>query len=177
MPRTARSAPALQSPTEMPPRPARALTPSAVPGDTHAHVRTPPPHLLQHAALRGHKAHLLMTQMLARSMANQMGSAAVLPMQFDVDTWNDIVAMQTAVVNRLTQQQRDWAQGLTEIVQDYAQLRLANTLSKFVEQEYNLGAQIGALMTSQLSQFVNLMENIQVDYGYWIAQKRTASQQ
>lgn len=130
------------------------------------------PATLHHAAMHGQKAQLLLQQMLARGMANQVATATVLPMQFDADTWNELVSMQRAVADRLSQQQRDWAQGLTEIVQDYSRLRLANTLSKFIEQEYNLGAQLGALMTSQVSQFVDLLENVQVDYGYWIAQKQ-----
>lgn len=168
---SATKSPALQAPTELPPQSVRPLTPATL-ANAPVHAAVPTPHVLQQAALHGHKAHFLMNQMLARSMNNQLTTATVLPLQFDADTWNDLLAMQTAVVNRLQQQQRDWAQGVTEIMQDYSQIRLANTLSKFVEQEYNLGAQIGALMTSQLSQFVNLMENIQVDYGYWIAQKR-----
>ena len=166
--------------TELPPvavrdtTPASANTPGTEPAASAPATATPPV-ALQHAAMHGQKAQLLLQQMLTRGMANQMATATVLPLQFDADTWNELVSMQLAVADRLSQQQRDWAQGVTEIVRDYSRLRLANTLSKFIEQEYNLGAQLGALMTSQVSQFVNLLENVQVDYGYWIAQKQPRS--
>ena len=60
----------------------------------------------------------------------------------------------------------------TELAEDYSQLRQSNTLSKYVEREYNLVAQWGALLSDQAAQMAGLMENIQVDYGYWLAQQQ-----
>ena len=44
-------------------------------------------------------------------------------------------------------------------------------MSKFMEKQCNLMSQSALLMTNQATNFVALMENIDVDYGYWASQK------
>jgi hypothetical protein len=57
--------------------------------------------------------------------------------------------------------------------------RGANTMSKLVERESNIGVQFGQLLGAQLTDLVGLQENIEVDYSYWIngklAEKRRTS--
>jgi len=127
----------------------------------------PPPSPLA----RMQKAVLMGTQLAARGIANEAATAAVLPWRMDTDTWRELAAMQQAVWGRLQQQNQAWVRGCTALVQEQQQLKQANTLSKFVEQEYNLLAQTGALVASQCAAFVGLMENVQVDYAYWVSQK------
>ncbi len=102
--------------------------------------------------------------------------ACMLPVRTDAQTWEELLSMQAAVWQRLQQQQADWVAGCQALVHDYAQLKQANTLSKFVEQEYNAMAQLGALISAQAASLGGLMENLQVDLGYWVTQKQGSAQ-
>jgi hypothetical protein len=75
------------------------------------------------------------------------------------------------VAARLQLLQQGWLHGWNEWMQDYAQLKRANTLSEYAEQQFNLMAQFGALFKKQASDLLNLQENVEVGYGYWVAQK------
>lgn len=134
----------------------------------HAPIHAPVAH--------AQKLHHLLSQVALRSFHNHLSMACMLPMRTDVQTWEELLSMQAAVWKRLQQQQTDWVTGCHELVQDYAQLKQANTLSKFVEQEYNAIAQLGALISAQVASLGGLMENLQVDLGYWVAQKQTETQ-
>ena len=141
---------------------------------------TPPPSVTAPVVptaplMRAQKMNLMVGQLLARSVSNQVSSAAVLPVSFDADTWGELSQIQQAVIRRIQQQQKDWVQGCENIAQEYSQLKLANTMSKFVEQEYNIVAQFGTLLSNQAASWFGLMENIQVDYAYWISQKQAVA--
>lgn len=110
-------------------------------------------------------------QWAARNASNSAVSAGVLPLAMDSQTWQELLAMQAAVVQRLQQQQKSWVTGLNGLVQEYAQIKQANTMSKFAEQQFNLMAQFGQLVSLQTTALMGLQENIEVDYGYWAAQK------
>jgi hypothetical protein len=114
---------------------------------------------------------MLLGQVAARSMGTQVALACTLPWHMDAKTWQELQAMQAAVWQRLEQQQAEWVKGCKLLMQDYAQLKQANTLSKVVDQEYDFVSQFGALMSSQASALAGLVENIQVDLGYWVSQK------
>ena len=120
---------------------------------------------------RASKLQLLISQVAMRGMAQGATAAAVLPLRFDPGTWHEVMALQQAVVQRCWQQQKGWLEGLAALAQEHSRLKEANTLSKYVEQEYNLVAQFGALVADQMSQWAGLLENTQVDYGYWMAQR------
>ena len=122
--------------------------------------------------IRAQKMNMMVGQLMARSLQNQTASAAVLPTQMDADTLREVSMIQQAIFRRVQQQQKEWMAGCQDIMQEYSQLKLANTMSKFVEQEYNIVAQFGALVSSQTASWVGLLENIQVDYAYWISQKQ-----
>jgi len=155
----------------------QAASPSGPPPDSHAESQ-PWPSLLPAAALspapalRVQKLHLMLAQFVARGMGYGAATAAVLPTSLDPAVWAELQAMQASVVQRLQKQHRDWVDGLTELAEDYSEFRQSNTLSKYVEREYNLVAQWGALLSDQAAQTAGLMENIQVDYGYWLAQQQ-----
>ncbi len=129
-----------------------------------------PPRLAQTRVARAQKLNLLLAQLAMRGLGNGATSAAVLPLHMDAQAWQQLAAMQLAVLQRLQQQHKGWLEGMAALAREYEQVRQANTLSKFVEQEYNLVAQFGALLADQASQFAGLLENTQVDYGYWVAQ-------
>lgn len=122
-------------------------------------------------AVRAQKLHLMLTQLAARGMGQAALMATVLPLRPDPEAWQELQAIQQAVMKRLQQQQQGWLDGLAALAQGYSQTRQANTLSKYVEQEYNLVAQFGALVADQAAQWMGLLENIQVDCGYWAQQQ------
>jgi hypothetical protein len=79
--------------------------------------------------------------------------------------------MQDAVVKRLQLQQQSWAQGCNALLQEYIQLNNASTLPKMVERQFNLTVQWGFLVSNQITNLMELEENIEVDYAYWASQK------
>jgi len=122
--------------------------------------------------LRAQKLHLMLAQFAARGIGHGAATAAVLPLRLDAESWKELQAMQQSVLQRWQQQQQGWLDGFAALAQEYGQSRQANTLSKYVEQEYNLVAQFGALVADQAAKMAGLLENIQVDYGYWMAQQQ-----
>lgn len=79
--------------------------------------------------------------------------------------------MQRAILARLQAQQAELGAGLAAVGQTASGVRKADTLSKLMEQEYNVAAQLGALLNGQLTAMVGLMESMQIGYGYLIASK------
>lgn len=124
--------------------------------------------------LRVQKLHLMLAQFAARGIGQGAAMATVMPLLFDANDWRELQAMNQSVVQRFRQQQQGWLDGFAALAQEYSQSRQANTLSKYVEQEYDLVAQFGALVADQTAQLAGLLENIQVDYGYWMAQQQEA---
>jgi hypothetical protein len=121
--------------------------------------------------LRSQKMHSLIGQWAKRGMEHGASTRSLL--QLDAEGWEELFAFQSAVLERFAEQQKDWLEGCAAVVQEYGELKRANTMAKFVEQEYNVVVQMGALFATQAANFVGLMESIQVDYGYWIHQKQT----
>ena len=114
---------------------------------------------------------LLLAQSFARSAANGAATAALLPLALRPAAGPELLELQFAVLQRLQQLQQDWWQGWTAWLDEFGQLRRANTLSEHLEQNYNLCEQFAALLKSQASDLTDLQENLEVDYGYWVAQQ------
>ncbi len=144
------------------------MAPSATSqGPVHAHVMGTPMSRVNHM-------QNLCAQLMTRSLGNQLGASHVLG-GGDAEVWKELGDIQTAVMHRFQQQQDAWQQGLSGVWQEYLQLRKVNTLSKLVEQEYNVGMQLSALCINQAVNLTALFENIQIDMGYWLAQKQGAA--
>jgi len=125
--------------------------------------------------MRAQKVQHLMQQVFTRGMSNQCSTACMLPLHADAKTWHEWLSIQQAIAKRVQAQQQSLIDGLAGVAENYGELKLANTLSKFVEQEMNIVADINALVADQMAGWANLIENIQVDYGYWLSQKQHAS--
>jgi hypothetical protein len=123
------------------------------------------------ALQQGHSFLALLAESMARATQNAGASAAVLPLLVRPHTGAELLELQSAVLERLQQLQQAWWQGWTGWLDEFGQLRRADTLSEHLEQQYNLGAQFGALLQSQASDLVDLQDTVQVDYGYWVARK------
>ena len=136
----------------------------------------PPEHALIAAGAMAPVAHAMTTQRLAQKQAARALSNGALTLGLAMRLWDPVVwsewmQLQAAVVKRLQMQAQDWKQGCAILAEDYAQIRQANTMSKLMEKQCNLMSQSALLMTNQATNFVALLENIDVDYGYWASQK------
>ncbi len=83
----------------------------------------------------------------------------------------EAIEMQRAILARLQQQWQGWQDGLAVVGKTAAGIRRADTMSKLFEQEYDVFAQLGALISKQASQWLGLVEGAQVGYGYLLADK------
>jgi len=88
-------------------------------------------------------------------------------------TFNALIAFQSALMQRLADQHKEWVDGLHDVMHGTGQMRSANTVSKLMEQEYNFSAQLGSLMMNQLTSVAELLENAQVDLGYLLSQSNS----
>jgi hypothetical protein len=131
----------------------------------------PPPEVLRKAphvaANRAANLGALVGQSAARAATSAGASATAFMVSPGAQTWNEWLALQSAVAQRYARLQNAWWQGWCAWAQDCTHLRRADTLSEFTEQQYNLVAQLGALARDQATDLLSLQENIQVDYGYW----------
>lgn len=113
-----------------------------------------------------------LTQKYAASMINNGAlSLALTARLWDPAVWSESMHLTSAIGQRLHQQGLNLRKGCTILLEDYGQLRQANTMSKLVEKQCNLTLQLGQLLSSQATDFLGLLENIDVDYGYWASRK------
>lgn len=116
-----------------------------------------------------------LTHRYAASMANNGAlTLALATRMWDPTIWSESLQMEAAIAKRLEGQGLDFRKGCRVLLEDYGQIKQANTMSKLMEKQCNLMTQFAQLMTSQTTNFVSLLENIDVDYGYWASQKQGA---
>ena len=113
----------------------------------------------------------LMQKQAARMVHNSLLTAGLTARLGDPQVWGEWILLQSAVGQRLRTQQQILGKGCAVLAEDYSELRHANTMSKLMEKQFNLASQLGALISSQATNLVELLENVQVDYGYWASQK------
>lgn len=117
------------------------------------------------------KIQSLMSGWIARAASNRIDTAQLLALGTDLSTWGELLHLQEAFAKRLIQQNQAWLQGWAELFHQREQLTSANTVSKLVEQEFNLVGQLGQLVGDQVTNFMALLENAQVSYSYWTHEK------
>jgi hypothetical protein len=125
-----------------------------------------------------HLAQALTTQRLTQKYATSMANNSALSLTlatrlWDPTVWSEAMQLEAAILRRLHTQGLNWRKGCTILLEDYEQLRQANTMSKLMEKQGNLISQFSQLLTSQTTDFIALLENIDVDYGYWASQKQS----
>lgn len=117
------------------------------------------------------KAHSMLSRSIGRTLSNGMFTAGLATHFMEPQLWSDVTQMQNAILQRLKQQGDSWLKGCAILMQDYVQIKQANTMSKLVEKQYNLVTQWNQLIGDQTTNLMGLQENIEVDYGYWASQK------
>lgn len=145
--------------------PTLSLTP--VPGAVEQFPAPTRPSSTHHAQ----KAATLMSNWAMRSAGNGIATAQLLAFRMDAQTWSELWHMQVAVWRRQQQLQHNWSRGWAARINECTQVRGANTMSKVVEQEFDLVAQLGELLSDQATDLVTLLENIEVDYAWWVNEK------
>lgn len=127
-------------------------------------------------AVIGHvlKAHAVLSRSIGRTLSNGMFTAGLATHLMEPQVWGELMQLQSAVMQRLKQQNESWLKGCAILMQDYVQIRHANTMTKLVEKQYNLVTQWNQLIGDQTTNLIGLEENIEVDYGYWASQKLNA---
>lgn len=124
----------------------------------------PHPLLVEHAL----KRYTILNRWMSRAVNNSIASAKLAPLATHPQVWETIFRLQQAVLEQVQEQQLDWLHGWEAWLAELAQIKRVNTLSKLVEQEFNLAAQLVVFFQERATDLVKLQENVQVNYGYWI---------
>lgn len=114
---------------------------------------------------------VLANELASTCAGNVVGTVQLLAEAPDSDTIGEIYAMQAAFVRQLWTIEQEWRAGWLQICQGAVSLRKANTLSKVVEQDYNLVGQAGDLMVNAVTSTASLIESATVGYSYWLSNK------
>lgn len=124
----------------------------------------PHPLVIEHAL----KRYSLLSRQLTHAASNGLATAALLPFATRPQTWHELFQLQQAVLQQWQQLQQGWLRGWGAWLQEFARLKRVNTMSKLVEQEFNLAGQFLLLLQGQATDWANLQENVEVNYGYWL---------
>jgi len=128
--------------------------------------RAPPP------VARAESLWLLLQHLASSQSAQAAETVAALPaFAFDVSAVREAWAMGEAVLNQWWSLHAQWMEGLAELGQEMGEIRQANTVSKYVDQEMNLVQQGLALLSSQATAAARLAENVQVN-AVWLVHQR-----
>jgi hypothetical protein len=122
---------------------------------------------LHHALM----ATALQTVWGARAMSSASATAQVFALGIDMESWQDLLQMQQAALQRLFTLQSRWINVWKNWVLYSEQIRGANTMLKFTEREGNIVAQLNQILSDEAADVVGLLENLHVDYSYWIGEK------
>jgi len=117
------------------------------------------------------KVQNLLSNWAAGAADKSIATSQLLAFGLNTETWGELLQLQQAVQQRLQQQQQNWWRGWAAWAQQCTQIKNANTMSKLVEQEFNLVGQLVQLLSNQATNLATLQENIEVDYGYWVHEK------
>ncbi len=124
-----------------------------------------------HRALRIQELGWQLTHSL---LSNQIAATQLLFSRPSPQLWEEMSAMQMAVLQRMHEQQEEWLKGIGGVLTEYSEMKQANTLSRLLEQECNMASQLGSLATSQMTAWIGMLENIQIGYSWWLNQKQQA---
>jgi hypothetical protein len=117
------------------------------------------------------KIQSLLSAWIARAATSRIDTAQLFAFGIELSTWGEMLHLQEAFATRLIQQQHAWSKGWVDWFQQREQLTSANTMSKLVEQKFNLAGQLGELVRDQVTNFMALLENAQISYSYWVHEK------
>lgn len=116
----------------------------------------------------------VMGSMLNRQMAlTRSMLAATLSPAPDFSWFIQAAQMQQAVFDKFSALQIQAFKELADIANGAASVGQANTLSKLMDQEFDLQSRLHDVFSSQMTALAGLMESVQIGYGYLLAQHLT----
>jgi hypothetical protein len=133
-------------------------------------VRQPKPKTHMPAIDHALKAYALQRDRAMR-LAYAAGAVRMFAFGLDHESWDELWKMQSAAQKRMGQLQVGWMRSWFAWLRYSDQIEGANTLSKLAEREYNIAAQATQLTGEQSASLMALLENVEVDFLYWVAQK------
>jgi hypothetical protein len=117
-------------------------------------------------------AHLLAwSKAHSRTWNNMQAAWRLTPVGVAPATWASFAALQQASAQKLMEEQRDWLNEWRDWWSTAQQLPRANTLSKVMEQEFNLTLRLVQMFGNRAINWANLQENLEVNYGQWAKQQ------
>ena len=115
----------------------------------------------------------LLQHVMRSQSAQAIETAAALPgFAFNFTAMREAWAMGEAALDQWRLLNHQWLEGLDELRAEMGEIRQANTVSKYVDQEMNLVQQGLALLTNQATAGARLAENIQVN-AIWLLRQQT----
>lgn len=126
-------------------------------------------------AARAYSLQSLVGHLLVNQSTQAVQATAALPsLALDGSAAGESMAMAEAVTRQWMSLHAQWLEGLAELGQEMGEFRHTNTMSKYVDQEVNLVQQALALVSTQATATVRLLENIQVNLAWWLSQRQPA---
>ncbi|MCB1894647.1 MAG: hypothetical protein H6945_16950 [Zoogloeaceae bacterium] len=123
---------------------------------------------MQHASA----FHELLGRAAQRQFQIQQATlTAMLSPRPDFSLIAETIQMQQAALARIATVQTESIRKIAELTAGATGIRKANTLSKLVDQEYDLVSGFGAILAEQTTAMVELLESLQIGYGYLVAQR------
>lgn len=133
------------------------------------------PHWSARPALRaGEITALLMHQALVQGQTAARVGRAWPALAADPATAGEAWAFGWAACEQWRRWLEQGTSGMADWVDELGQYRRADTISKALDQEFNLLQQLAALAASQATAALQLMENVQVSAAWWLVRRSDA---
>jgi hypothetical protein len=107
----------------------------------------------------------------ARAWHNMHAAWRLAPLGAAPATWASLAALQQASTQKLLDEQRACLEEWRDWWNTAQQLPRANTLSKVMEQEFNLALRWVQMAGNRAVNWASLQENLEVNYGHWVQQQ------
>jgi len=117
------------------------------------------------------RAHQLLGGWVSRSVISYVDSGRLWSSGMGFTHAGELYELNHAAVRRFRELQDEMLGECAAWGRQRAQIGGANTMSKLIEQEANLAGLIGQIFTDYLTNLVELQENIEVGYAYWLSNK------
>ncbi|MFN9708275.1 MAG: hypothetical protein ACK53K_07185 [Burkholderiales bacterium] len=111
----------------------------------------------------------------SRAWHNLQAAWRLVPVSAAPATWISLVTLQQASAQKLLEQQHEWMNDWRDWWNTAQQLPRANTVSKLLEQEFDLALRMVQIYSNQAVNWANLQENFEVNYGHWANQQAKAA--
>ncbi len=122
---------------------------------------------LDHAMKHGH----LTAERATRMLETMTTTAEVFSTGIDAKSMGELLEMRRAIEQRCLNLQKSWFDSWRQWALYSAGVTNANTLSKLSEREINISLQAGQIVQQQVTGVLTLLENIEIEYAYWLQNK------